>query len=117
MNEFDNVNTSNDAMAFFHQNKDRIYRFYVYKRIFTPRELEMKYIDQSEFASNMARFGLIREAIILPDKDVLLGIAEITDSVDDIREEYRHLEYFKLSEIRLEYYPDDAAEFGNDGIG
>ena len=96
---------------FLEKNKDRLFRFWVYKRIFTPLEQEQKYMDQGEFEDYHANTGIIREAIILPDNDLLLGFYIISDTTADEIDEYRHLQYYKLSEIRMEYRPVDMEEY------
>ena len=96
---------------FLEKNKDRLFRFWVYKRIFTPLEQEQKYMDQGEFEDYHAHTGIIKEAIILPDNDLLLGFYIISDTTADEIDEYRHLQYYKLSEIRMEYRPVDMEEF------
>lgn len=96
---------------FLEKNKDRLFRFWVYKRIFTPLEQEQKYMDQGEFEDYHAHTGIIKEAIILPDNDLLLGFYIITDTTADEIDEYRHLQYYKLSEIRMEYRPVDMEEY------
>ena len=100
-----------DFFSFLERNKDRIFRFWVYKRLFTPLEQEQKYIDQGEFEDYHAQTGIIKEAIILPDNDLLLGFYIILDTTVDEVDEHRHLQYYKLSEIRMEYRPVDMEEY------
>ena len=100
-----------DFFSFLKHNKDRIFRFWVYKRLFTPLEQEQKYIDQGEFEDYHAQTGIIKEVIILPDNDLLLGFYIILDTTADEVDEHRHLQYYKLSEIRMEYRPVDMEEY------
>ena len=96
---------------FLQKNKDRLFRFWVYKRIFTPLEQEKKYIDECVYGDPHAHTGIIREAIVLPDNDLLLGFyIPCCDTVDE-EDEYKHIDYYKLSEIRMEYRPVDMEEF------
>ena len=44
--EMNKIATYNSVFEFLEKNKDRIFRFWVHKRIFTPLEMEQKYIDQ-----------------------------------------------------------------------
>ena len=53
----------------------------------------------------MAKHGFIREAIVLPDNDILLGFAELFESVDDLKEEYRSLSYLESDEALPMLYP------------
>lgn len=100
-----------DFFSFLERNKDRIFRFWVYKRLFTPLEQEQKYIDQGEFEDYHAQTGVIKEAIILPDNDLLLAFYIISDTSVEEVDEHRHLQYYKLSEIRMEYRPVDMEEY------
>ena len=96
---------------FLQKNKDRLFRFWVYKRLFTPLEQEKKSIDECVYEDTHAHTGIIREAIVLPDNDLLLGFyIPCCDTVDE-EDEYKHIDYYKLSEIRMEYRPVDMEEF------
>lgn len=109
--EMNETTTYNSFFEFLEKNKDRIFRFWVYKRIFTPLEQEKKYIDECVYEDTHAQTGIIREAIVLPDNDLLLGFyIPCCDTVDE-EDEYRHIDYYKLSEIRMEYRPVDMEEF------
>ena len=99
---------------FMKATEHRIFRFWVFKKIFTPYELEHKFFDESVYEDTTAKHGFIREAIILPDNDIILGIAELFESVADLRDEYRSLSYYKLSDLRICFYPIDADEFGEE---
>ncbi len=83
------------------QNKENIFRFNVYRRIFTPIEQEKKYVDQMEYDPEYI-FGKIISAIVLPDNDVLL---EIREYIDD--EPLRYFIYHKLSEVRISLFGQD----------
>lgn len=101
----------NSFLEFLAKNCDRIFRFWVYKRIFTPLEMEKKYFDQSEYEDTHCQTGIIREAIVLPDNDILLGFYIMCADTVDEEDPYRHLSYYKLSEIRMEYRPVDMEEY------
>lgn len=93
-----------DVKAFFKAIENRPIRYWVYKRMFTPYELEHKFMDESVFEDSYATEGYIKEVVLLPDNDVLLGIArgsEINSEDDD----YTYMvDYHKLSEIRMSYH-------------
>lgn len=89
-------------------NDDRIYRYWVYKRMFTPTEIEAKYIDQSCYENDHCMFGFIEEAVELPDGDVLLGFADPSDFGTEVE---GCLTYHKLSQIDMMFYPDDTKHF------
>lgn len=108
---FDYLTVYDNFWEFLRNTEERIFRFWVYKRMFTPLEQEKKYMDETQYEDTHATVGIIREAIVLPDGDLLLGFAIITDDVADTTDEYRHLDYYKLSEIRLAHYPRDFKEY------
>lgn len=88
-------------------------RYLIYRRMFTPREMEEKYMDESVY-ENGTHFtdACIREVIQLPDGDLLLGMQPIF-SWDDISNEQKEdssIEYVKLSEIRLSKFERDQHE-------
>ena len=100
-----------DFFSFLERNKDRLFRFWVYKRMFTPLEQEMMYTDQDVYEDYHAHTGIIKEAIIRTDKDLLLGFYINAGTTSEEEDPYRHLEYYKLSEIRMEYRPVDMEEY------
>lgn len=51
----------------------------------------------------------IKEAIELPDKDIFLGLQFIS-SLEDMEKENPDIEYWRLSQLRLAYYPNDIKE-------
>ena len=90
---------------FVKATENRIFRFWVFKKFYTPYELERKFSDESLYEDTMAKHGFIREAIVLPDNDILLGFAELFESVDDLKEEYRSLSYLESDEALPMLYP------------
>ena len=90
-----------DMEAWLSDNSDRIYRFMVYKKLFTPYEQEQKFSDESQFEDTHYRFGFIEEAIELGHGEWLLGLREIIDG------EVYDINYFKLSDIQLSYFEQD----------
>ena len=90
-----------DMETWLSDNSDRIYRFMVYKKLFTPYEQEQKFSDESQFEDTHYRFGFIEEAIELGHDEWLLGLREIIDG------EVYDINYFKLSDIQLSYFEQD----------
>lgn len=90
-----------DFETWIHDFGDRIYRYWVYKRMYTPYEQAQQFTDESEFKDVECAYGVIKEAIELPDGDVLLGFGDPSGTVE-------YIEYFKLSEIQLAYSATDA---------
>lgn len=100
-----------DFETFLLDDGDRLFRYLVYRRLFTPKEWELKYTDQTEYDGPHYHFGFIRESIALPGGDYLLGIQEVYDELPD---EEPCIDYFKLSELRLAYVPGDMKQFWAD---
>ena len=90
-----------DMETWLSDNSDRIYRFMVYKKLFTPYEQEQKFSDERQFEDTHYRFGFIEEAIELGHGEWLLGLREIIDG------EVYDINYFKLSDIQLSYFEQD----------
>lgn len=88
---------------------NRIFRILI-KRTpgdWTPYEMEQKFSDESHYECDTYTFVKIKEAIELPNKDVLIGYQEIFSS-EDLDNENPRIDYKKLSEIDLVYFPEDA---------
>ena len=105
-----------DFKRFFEQNPNRIYRYWVYRRIYTPYEQKQSFMDESFFEQGQALFGVIREVIPLPDGDLLLGIAEIAEDASEISADTCQMTYHRLSDLQLMYMPQDAHELDPNGL-
>ena len=91
-----------DMETWWLDNNDRIYRFVVYKKLFTPYEQEHKFMDESQFEDISYRYGFIEEAIELGNGEWLLGFREIIDY-----EVCKYIHYYRLSDIQLSYFGQD----------
>lgn len=109
---FDKIRTYTSMTEFLEKNGNRIIQFWVFKRMFTPLEKDRKYMDQSCYEETSSRAGMIREVITLPDNDLLLGIAELCEDVNELRNELSCMVYYRLSELRINYFPHDDVEYG-----
>lgn len=87
--------------------EERVFRMWVFKKMFTPYEQDEKFSDESVYIDDTCKFVMIKEIIELPDGDLLIGFQD-TDS------DIEYLEYLKLSEIRLDYNPNDINNIGDD---
>ena len=105
-----------DFKQFFEQNPGRIYRYWVYRRMFTPYEQKQAYMDESFFEQSQALFGVVREVVPLPNGDLLLGIADIAEDASELSADNRQMTYHRLSDLQLMYMPLDAQEFNPDGL-
>jgi hypothetical protein len=93
-------------IEFAQAHKDIPFRFWVYRRIFTPYEQEKKFTDESYYEDTCCKIAYIKELIILPDDDILIGFVSIDYNETDIK----CCEYLKLSEIRLVRYDGDLID-------
>ena len=85
---------------------DRIYRFLVYKKMFTPYEQKQAFSDESVYEDTYYQFCRIEEAIAIDDGDWLLGLRILNEDLENTSV----IEYYKLSEIRLSHYEDDKED-------
>lgn len=87
---------------------DRLFRFLVYRRMFTPYEQDAAFIDETPYEETTYTFGRIEEAIDLGNGDWFLGIRELFP--DEEMNESDTVTYYCLSEIRLEFREKDASD-------
>lgn len=90
---------------------DRTFRMLEYRRVgdWTPLEMEKKWMDQSQYKDNHYTLIRIKEAIELPDGDILLGYIDVTDAefLEDFDLDKECIRYRKLSEIEINWFPED----------
>lgn len=98
-----------DMETWLLDNQERIFRYQVYKRLFTPLEQKKAYIDESQFESTRYLFGWIEEAIDLGSGEWLIGIREIVDG--EVTKEVR---FHKLSDIKLYLFECDQCMLSDD---
>ena len=108
---FTAVTVYDNFKQFFEQNPGRIYRYWVYRRMFTPYEQKQAYMDESFFEQSQALFGVVREVVPLPNGDLLLGIADITEDESELSADNH-----RLSDLQLMYMPLDAQELDPNGL-
>ena len=84
---------------------DRLYRYLVYKKMFTPYEQKQAFSDESIYEDDHYQLCKIEEAIDLGNGEWLLGLRDIEydGRVYDI------VRYYKLSEIQLTYFENDQS--------
>ena len=90
---------------------DRTFRLLEYRRPgdWTPYETEKKYIDESHYRDNHYALIKIKEAIELPDGDILIGYIDVSDVEDfwNFDDKNEWINCRKLSEIELCWNPED----------
>lgn len=91
---------------------NRIYRMLKLRRIgdYTPYEQENKFGDTDQYYDNTYKMVKIREAIKLPDNDILLGL-EDADETDLDENSPKVMDYLKLSQIELSYFEYDQEDY------
>ena len=98
-----------DMETWLLDNEGRIFRYVIYRRMFTPYEQERAFSDESQYEDYHFTFGFIEEAIDLGGGEWLLGFRKIIDG--DTCDE---IEYCRLSEIRLSCFDCDQDMFTED---
>ena len=100
--------TASAFSEFLLQDKSKIWRMWIYRRMFTPYEQDEKFSDETMFENSECSFICIETVHDLPDGDLVLGVRYIYDEVGLNEPESEHIiEYLKFSEIRLEYIASD----------
>ena len=95
-----------DFFKFLKANENRVFRMWRYKKHWTPYEAECCNELTTCYEDDECAFVVIREAMAMPNCDVLLGV-EYIEGEDCLGDECEYLEYFKLSEIMLAYASSD----------
>ena len=93
----------------------KVFRMWKYKKMFTPYEIEQKFVDESVYESDVCAYIIITKIIPISNDDCLIGYILVDGySYNDIidKSENDRLEwYVKLSEIELAYSESDNTEF------
>lgn len=116
MNEIPKINDElkfyDNVRDFFKSIENRIITFWVYKRAFTPYDYDVKSKEVNIYENDTGTVGMIKEVVLLPDNDILLGIAQDMELIDDERNYY--IDYYKLSEIHIAYNQYQEQEYINE---
>ena len=86
---------------FIERNKDTVFRYWTYKRNYTPYEIDLKDPMQSDLIEEECSYGRFIEAVNL-GYDWLIGIVEW-----DAVEPYKYIDYVQLSSIKFAYSSGD----------
>lgn len=92
-----------DFNDFCEINADTVFRYWIYRRMYTPFEKEKKYSDETWYEDSFCTFAHIGNVIALPDGDYLIEFLV----VDEDMNYWGRKQYCKLSEIRLEQFDCD----------
>lgn len=93
----------------------KVFRMWKYKKMFTPYEIEQKFVDESVYESDICEYIIITKIIPISNDDYLLGYIladgynynEIIDKPENDKLEW----YVKLSNIELAYSESDNTGF------
>lgn len=94
-----------DIWTWLHDVGNRVFRYWTYKRMFTPYEQQRAFMDESQYEDTHCRLGIIKECVVLPNNDILIGFLNVND--DDDPELPPYIDYRKLSEISLAFSAAD----------
>ena len=97
------TNIITDFETWFLDYGDRLYRYLVYKKVFTPYEQQHAFVDESTYEDSHYELCKIEEAIELRNGDWFLGLRTIGED----GKVYGMIHYYKLSEIRLAFFEND----------
>ena len=94
------------------ESDTRIFRYLVYKKVYTPLEQDAKYIDETEYEDGGSyTFAKIEEAIDMGISGWMLGMREIYEDGSISK----NVKYVMLNEIRLWSFDEDQnMEIGED---
>ena len=86
------------------ESDTKIFRYLIYKKVYTPYEQDKKYMDESEYEDGghytMAK---IEEAIDMGNGNWMLGMRTIYEDCSVSK----HITYVMLNVIRLECFDED----------
>ena len=99
---------SGDIWTWLHDVGDRVFRYWTYRRMFTPYEQKNAFMDESWYESPTCSLGIIKECVVLPNNDILIGFLSVND--DDDLDLPPYIDYRRLSEISLAYSAMDQRE-------
>lgn len=90
------------------ESEGLIFRYQVYRRIYTPYEQKNASVYDSCFESPNYHCGYIEKVIPLGDGEWLIGFRDIYDIYDGVNS--GAVQFYRLSEIRLEIWDADQEE-------
>lgn len=97
-----------DMETWLLDNEGRIFRYVIYRRMFTPYEQEQAFSDESQYEDYHFTLAFIEEAIDLGSGEWLFGFRRIIEG-----EISNEIEYCRLSEIRLSCFDCDQDMFAD----
>lgn len=86
--------------TFLMDNRDYVYRLWVYRRMYTPFEKKQKSESATQYESSIAKLVRITNAIEIVG-DILLEFEEVFDD-SEFEVDGKYYSYYRLSDIHLE---------------
>lgn len=105
------MSSNSGAKAFLNDFNGKVFRMWKYKRMFTPREQEHKYIDQSEFVDDECEFVFINGFYNMCGKtfvDYTPIYMEKNEENDNEYHEFEDIDY-----IHLAFSKNDTKSYEN----
>lgn len=94
-----------DIGTWINDNRDKVYRISEYKKMFTPYEVENKFMDEDVYENTYEDVSIV-DAYEIPN-DVLLKLLIIKDN-DDEDDDFGNVYLYKrLSDVRIMEYDYD----------
>ena len=89
--------------------KNTVFRMLEYKRMWTPYEMEEKFVDETEFTTDQCILVKVKEAVTLPNGEVFLKLRDVDDEDPEEDEEERHEIYYwrNMRDIQLDEFDWD----------
>lgn len=91
---------------------ERLFRVWKYKKVFTPYEMDKKFVDESPYEDDVCMYAWLDEVVEFENKRIMFGFRDATSAA---MFEYGELEfepnivYMMDGEFSMEYYPGDLA--------
>ena len=97
-------------------SKTGLFRYWVYRRMYTPYEEDRKFMDETPYEETTASFGKLLKCSKLGTDDLLLEFEEWLpgDYGGYEPSDYKQHRFFKLSELRLELVPYDGSNWDDE---
>ena len=104
-----------DLNSWIEKYKNTVFRMFEYKKIWTPYEMEQKFMDETEFKTDRSTLVKVKEAVTLPNGEVLLKLRDVDDEEDEDDDENLHqaIYYWRnMKDIQLDQFDyDNSIEY------
>lgn len=108
----DELKFYDNIQDFFKSIENRLITYWVYKKGISLHDKDVSLEYCNIYEDCVGKTGMIKEVALLPDTDILLGIAQDIELTDGERNYY--MDYYKLSEIHIAYNQYQEQEYINE---